>query len=104
MSALFSEANVKIAPHNIHIENWDVSNVVNMSEMFAFCEDFNCDISKWDVSNVKLMNYTFHDCRKFDCDLSNWDVSKVKRWNNVFGGICKLKEEYKPKFNWDNVK
>ena len=106
MSSLFSENTFSLDPHNIHIEKWDMSNVINISEMFSGCENFNCDISNWNVSNVKMMNYVFYDCKSFDCDLSKWNVGKVERWNNIFGGDCgiKDKEEYKPKFNWKNVK
>lgn len=104
MSSLFSPSSSIKGARNIHIENWDVCNVTDMSEMFAYAGEFNCDISNWDVSNVKMMNYTFYNCECFNCDLSKWDVGKVKRWNNVFGGRCGIKEEYKPKFNWKNVK
>ena len=104
MSSLFSTLTSEKYPRNIHIEKWDVSNVINMSEMFAYADEFNCDISNWDVSNVKMMNYTFYDCKCFNCDLSKWDVGKVERWNNIFGGRCDIKEEHKPKFNWKNVK
>jgi surface protein len=104
MSRLFSEIGNQLDPHNIKIDQWNVSNVKDMAEMFYSCNNFNCDISNWDVSNVEMMNITFYDCENFDCDLSSWDVEKVKRWNNVFGGTCGIKEEHKPKFNWKNVK
>ena len=106
MSMLFSEPEkTSLDPHNIKIDQWNVSNVKDMSEMFYNCHNFNCNISDWDISNVEMMNYTFYGCENFDCDLSSWNVSnKVKRWNNVFGGKCGIKEEHKPKFNWKNVK
>ena len=71
-SYIFNElAEVK---YIIGLEDWDVSNVENMSGMFEECENFNCDLSKWDVSNVENMLDMFRDCIK--CDLSKWDVSK----------------------------
>ena len=73
-SYIFNElAEVK---YIIGLENWDVSNVENMSGMFEECENFNCDLSKWDVSNVENMLDMFRDCIKFNCDLSKWNVSK----------------------------
>ena len=73
-SYIFNElAEVK---YIIGLENWDVSNVENMSGMFEECENFNCDLSKWDVSNVENMFDMFRDCIKFNCDLSKWNVSK----------------------------
>lgn len=73
-SYIFNElAEVK---YIIGLEDWDVSNVKNMSGMFEECENFNCDLSKWDVSNVENMLDMFRDCIKFNCDLSKWNVSK----------------------------
>ena len=57
------------------IENWNVSRVTNMSDLFRYL-DFNGDISKWDVSNVKNMSHMFGGS-SFNGDISNWDVSKV---------------------------
>ena len=40
----------------IGLDNWDVSNVEDMSETFSMSElGDNCDISHWDVSSVKSM-------------------------------------------------
>ena len=44
---------------NQDIGDWDVSNVANMSYMFAFTESFNQDIGNWDVGNVTDMKYMF---------------------------------------------
>ena len=60
-SYIFNElAEVK---YIIGLENWDVSNVENMSGMFEECENFNCDLSKWDVSNVENMVEMFDGCK-----------------------------------------
>ena len=47
----------------IGLENWDVSNVENMLDMFRDCIKFNCDLSKWDVSSVKNMVEMFDGCK-----------------------------------------
>ena len=69
---------------NIKIDQWDVSNVEDMSCMFYKCPNFNCDLSKWNVSNVKDMLGMFYECSNFNSDLSNWDVSNVKDMSNMF--------------------
>ena len=73
-----------------HISYWDVSNVTNMSFMFADCK-FDGDISNWDVSNVTDMSFMFADC-KFNGDISNWNVSNVTNMDNMF---------HRSKFNGD---
>ena len=60
-SYIFNElAEVK---YIIGLENWDVSNVENMLDMFRDCIKFNCDLSKWDVSSVKNMVEMFDGCK-----------------------------------------
>ena len=50
------------------IENWNVSNVQDMSNMFESCNNFNKDLSKWNVKNVthmsKMYNYYFFNTIK----------------------------------------
>ena len=48
--------------HIIGLEDWDVSNVKNMHNMFWGCENFNSDLSKWNVSNVEDMEGMFDRC------------------------------------------
>ena len=35
------------------LENWNISNVTDISYMFLSCENFNNNINNWDTSNVK---------------------------------------------------
>ena len=82
---------------NADISQWDVSNVTNMSWMFGACLEFNQDISGWDVSNVTDMHGMFYACESFNQDISTWNVSNVKNSNNIFNE-CPINEKYKPKF------
>src|SRR5690625_6487202 len=66
------------------ISAWDVSNVTDMSGMFALAERFNSPIGDWDVSSVTDMSYMFigdtnpnEDGVIFNQDISEWDVSSV---------------------------
>ena len=75
------------------ISKWDVSNVEDMSCMFADSE-FNGDISNWDVSKVEYMFYTFLNS-KFNKDISNWKINKDCDTTDMFTN-CYIKQEYKP--------
>ena len=72
------------------MENWDVSNVTDMSGMFAGATEFNQDISGWDVSNVTNMSNMFNGATNFDQDLSGWDVSNVTDMSFMFSGASGL--------------
>jgi surface protein len=52
------------------LSEWDVSNVTNMNDMFAFAWSFNGDLSKWDVSNVTKQSGMFSGTKSFTWDLS----------------------------------
>ncbi|MFG5101320.1 BspA family leucine-rich repeat surface protein [Campylobacter lari] len=51
------------------IEEWDVSNVTNMSDMFCGCVNFNQPLEEWDVSNVVYMDNMFYGCTNFNQSL-----------------------------------
>src|SRR5690625_5060426 len=75
------------ARFNHPINNWDVSNVENMSGMFSVWhrEDnpFNQEIGEWDVSSVTNMSLMFNGS-VFNQDISNWDVSMLRIWLPCF--------------------
>lgn len=66
------------------IENWDVSGITNMDQMFADCYTFTADLSSWNTSNVTEMDGMFSGAKKFNSDLSNWNVSKVTDMSYMF--------------------
>ena len=82
----------------IGLEDWDVSKVTNMKEMFQNCYTFNSDLSKWDVSNVKDMFRMFYNCENFNSDLSNWDVSSVEDMFCMFYNCYNFNSDLS---NWD---
>ena len=47
------------------IENWDVSRVTTMSQLFLSKNSFNDDISKWITTNVMDMSKSTFDIRFF---------------------------------------
>ena len=79
----------------IDVSEWDVSNIINMSDMFAVCNKLKSigDISNWDISNIKYMPGMFYGCKNLKSvgDLSNWDVSNVIDIGSMFFDCSKLK-------------
>ena len=87
MSDLFKQETIgSHVTFNEDISNWDVSKVTNMSGMFANQFTFNQDISGWNVSNVNYMNSMFMNAYSFNQDISGWDVSKVTDMSSMFFG------------------
>ncbi len=67
---------------NQPIGNWNVSGVTDMGSMFAGTS-FNQDISRWDVSSVTDTSNMFSGS-SFNQDISNWDVSSVTDMQGMF--------------------
>jgi surface protein len=66
------------------IEEWDTSEVTDMSELFFGQTEFNDGISGWDVSQVTIMSSMFSGATSFNQDLSGWDVSQVMNMGDMF--------------------
>lgn len=62
----------------------DLSQVTDMSYMFAEAQNFDSDIGHWDTSNVTKMNHMFHFARNFNQDIGSWNTSKVTTMENMF--------------------
>ena len=48
------------------INNWDVSNVTDMTQMFYNAESFNQPLNKWNVSKVTNMGGMFYGANSFN--------------------------------------
>ena len=66
------------------IQDLDVSDVIDMSELFYDYPDFNDDISSWNVSKVTDMRGMFLSAASFNQDISQWDVSNVEDMAGMF--------------------
>ena len=82
MSCLFEGDFIRYSRDFSGIESWNVSNVTDMSGMFAG-SSFNMDIYSWNVSNVNNMNCMFNGS-SFKKNISSWDVSNVKDMREMF--------------------
>ena len=99
MSGVTNMADVFLGANafNQDIGSWDVSNVTNMQSMFAGADAFNQDIGGWDTSSVTNMKYMFYNgyghISSFNQDIGSWVVSSVTDMENMFG--------YSSSFNQD---
>ena len=83
---------------NSPIGHWDVSNVTSMISMFTNASSFNGDISTWDVTSVSNMNGMFFGASAFDQPLNDWDVSNVTNMGSMFRGASAFD---RPLNKWD---
>ena len=71
------------ASFNQAIGDWDVSTITNMNNLFN-ATLFNQDIGDWDVSSVTNMNSMFFQALAFNQDIGRWDVSSVTNMSLMF--------------------
>ena len=89
---------------NQDIAKWDVSNVTDMSYMFAYASAFNQDIGDWNVAKVGPVNSSgfggmggmFNSASVFNQDLTKWCVSNQTEEPNNFSKSSALTDENKP--------
>jgi surface protein len=84
MSGMFADAIL----FNQSLNSWDVSNVTSigagMAGMFAGATSFNGNITSWNVSNVTGMQYMFDGATSFNQNIGSWDVSSVTWMGSMF--------------------
>ena len=75
----------------------DLSNVINMTQMFDSATSFNQSINHWDVSNIQNMFGLFSGCTSFNQPLNSWDVSSVVNMSAMFDSATSFN---KPLNSW----
>jgi len=66
------------------INNWDVSTVFDMSNMFNNCIHFNQPIGSWVTSSVTDMTNLFNGASVFNQNITTWNTSLVTSMNSMF--------------------
>ena len=87
---------------NISINDWDVSNVTNMNNLFKSYGHFNEPLNRWNVSNVTNMERMFFNCSLFNQPLNQWNVSNVTNMKEMFYG-CPNFDQPLHQWNVSNV-
>jgi trimeric autotransporter adhesin len=90
LSYAFSKSGQEIIK-NLNL--WDVSQVRDMTGVFASAKQFNHDISSWDVSSAQTMRSMFHEASAFNQDVGSWDVSSVANMSNMFELAWKFNQD-----------
>lgn len=86
MKNMFHSSSRYGTPFHQPIGNWDTGNVVTMEGMFAGAI-FNMDIGNWDVQNVTTMKNMFAANERFNKPIGNWNVHNVTDMSGMFSGI-----------------
>ena len=86
---------------NPGMNDWDMSEVVNLKGIFRNSENFNQPIGKWDTSNVKDLSYAFKGADEFNQPLKDWNTSNVTTLSSVFDGAKKFNQDIN---TWDTGK
>lgn len=80
--------------HGYGIENWNTSNVIDMSSMFeGTILLYDANLSKWDVSNVRKMTQLFCQTRYYTgIGLDIWNTSSVNDMPEIFNDKTNMYE------------
>lgn len=81
MFQMFSGASI----FNSNISNWNTTNVTNFGNLFAFTA-FNQNIGAWNVENGINFNSMFINASVFNQNISNWNTGKATNMREMFKG------------------
>jgi surface protein len=86
MTSMFQSAN----SFNRNIGSWDMSRVITINRIFNANNIFNnsgsSDINNWNTSNITDMSFAFNDATAFNQPVGNWNVSNVTATDQMFNG------------------
>jgi surface protein len=69
---------------NSDLNSWNVSNITNIEELFRGATNFNQPLMNWNLSSVTNMKWVFRDALLFNQDIENWDVSSITNMSGAF--------------------
>ena len=77
-------------------DNFDTSNVTDMSSMFQSCSSLTeLDVSNFDTSNVTSMSQMFDNCSSLtQLALCNWNTTNVTNMKYMFRGTSNVNSIY----------
>ena len=81
-------------------QNFNTSNVINMSDMFGSTAIQKLDLSNFDTKKVESIGWMFYECSALTyLDISGFDMSNILDADVFLGGCLSLKEIHTPKVN-----
>ncbi len=83
---------------NQPLGNWDTRNVFNLTGMFFVARAFNQPIDSWSTDNVETMAVLFASAESFNQPINSWNTSKVTNMNGAFQDAASFDQ---PLDNWN---
>jgi surface protein len=76
------------AEFNPYLGDWDTGNVTSMETMFSGCTSFEgLGLERWDTRSVSTTEYMFSSATNFNAGIGTWDVSSVTNMQYMFAGF-----------------
>lgn len=80
------------------IENWDVGNCLNFTQMFFATHALAAPIGVWNMSSATNISGMFRSNNGFNQDIDAWDVGSVQQFNHCFAGASSFIQDLN---SWD---
>ena len=77
---------------NENIESWDLSSARTIESMFYGASQFNQPVGNWNIGNVDFSSGTFKDATSFNQDISQWKTGKIRSFRMMFSGATSFNQ------------
>lgn len=84
--------------YNISINNWDLSTITDIGNVFFGASLFNQSINNWNVANVTVFAGLFYQATSFNQSINDWDTSSGINFDSTFFGATSFNQ---PLNNWE---
>ena len=84
MSSMFAACTILNGPSNIN--SWNTSSVTTMYNMFSGASAFNQNIGSWNTSAVTDMAQIFNEAPAFNQNIGSWNTGAVTNMSFMFSG------------------
>ncbi|WP_334352255.1 BspA family leucine-rich repeat surface protein [Companilactobacillus sp. HBUAS56257] len=91
---------------DVDLSKWNPENATDISYLFRYCTKISSlkGLENWDISNVKNMSFTFGNMNLSEFpEIVNWDTSNVTDMSGTFSGLSNVTSLDLSKWNTSNV-
>lgn len=92
MFEMFYKTTLFGADGSFNLNNWDTSNVIDMTRMFM-SSGFNCPVEGWSFGTNAILTSMFESSINFNQDITSWNCGNIMQVDRMFANTTKFQSD-----------